>query len=102
MPKPDYETTIGESKLPVADRPAEVTAALALLPTAYGAFTAIHLPQLAAAILACVVALVPWAISWWRDGQRDLNDPGDCDPENGPVVAKGKHEKTGREHQPAV
>lgn len=81
-------------------RPSEITAALALLPTAYAAFLAIDFSQPLAGGLAAVVALVPWAISWWRDGQPTADDPGDHDAEGGPPTRslKTRGESRGLEH----
>lgn len=98
MPRPDYEVSIAEPKFPLADRPAETMAALALLPSAYGALTAISVPNPWAWIIAVVVALLPLVVSWLVDGFKEFTDPGDDDLEDGPVVAAGKHEKVGIDH----
>lgn len=95
---PDYETLVAEPKLPLADRPAEVLAAVTLLPSVYGALTAIDVPAPVNWIVALVVALGPLIVSWARDGSTELDDPGDHDSEDGPPVKKGKNEKLGLAH----
>lgn len=100
MPRPDYDTSIVEPRLPLADRPAETMAALALLPAAYGALTAIDVPNPWAWVIAVIVALMPLAVSWFTDGLKETDDLGDDHPENGPVLGSkaSKHEKVGIDH----
>lgn len=95
---PDYETTVAEPRLPLSDRPAETGSFVLLLPSVYGALTAIDVPNPWAWIVAVIVAAGPLVISWWRDGRRELDDPSDHDPEDGPPAKRGKNEKVGLAH----
>lgn len=92
----EYETTIVEGKgFALTDRPAELGSFFVIAPAVYGWLAEVGTPNAFAAGFAACAALIPFAVSTWRDGRREADDPGDFDAEGGPEVERGKNEEAG-------